>query len=178
MSELCICIAGHIYIRYIRWCSNCLLEPILIVMYSPFVQFFIVYLATYRHEVGRFLRPFREHASIDDWRNVLKSLGVEAILPEKGPECGSDKRLILTFGITVILSASITLMMVFVLQKTPSLPPLFRVALSILSQFIPATYFLAFISKWYLGPLPNPPKRMLLRYPRLGSRIRHLMEDD
>jgi hypothetical protein len=145
-------------------------------MYSPVLQFFIIYLAAYRHEVGRFLRPFHEHASINDWRKVLKALEVEAILPEKGPECASDKRLILTFGITVILSVSITLTMVFALQKIPSLPPLFRVALSILSQFIPATYFFAFISKWYLGPLPNQPRRMLLRYPRLGSRIRHLME--
>jgi hypothetical protein len=155
-----------------------MLEPVLIVMYSPVLQFFIIYLAAYRHEVGRFLRPFHEHASIDDWRKVLKALGVEVILPERGPECDSDKRLILSLGITVILSVSITLTMVFALQKIPSLPPLFRVALSILSQFIPASYFFAFICKWYLGPLPNPPKRMLLRYPRLGSRIRHLMEDD
>jgi hypothetical protein len=155
-----------------------MLEPILIVMYSPVLQFFIIYLATYRHEVGGFLRPFHEHASIDDWRKVLKALGVEAILPEKGPECHSDKRLILTFGITVILSVTITLTMDLALQKIPSLPPLFRVALPILFQFIPASYFFAFISRWYLGPLPNPPKRMLLRYPRLGSRIRHLMEDD
>jgi hypothetical protein len=147
-------------------------------MYSPVLQFFIIYLATYGHEVGRFLRPFHEHASINDWRKVLNALGVKAILPEKGPECDSNKMLILSFGITVILSVTITLTMVFVLQKTPLLPPLFRVALPILFQFIPATYCFAFISRWYLGPLPNPPKRMLLRYPRLGSRIRHLMEDD
>jgi hypothetical protein len=147
-------------------------------MYSPILQFFIIYLATYRHEVNKFLSPFHEHVSINDWRKVLKALGAEAILPEKGPEYDSDKRLILTFSITVILSVSITLTMVFVLQKALQLPPLFRVALSILSQFIPATYCFAFISRWYLGPLPNQPRRMLLRYPRLGSRIRHLMEDD
>jgi len=147
-------------------------------MYSPVLQFFMIYLAAYRQELSRFLRPFHEHASINDWRKVLKALGVEAILPEKGPEYGSDKRLILRLGITAILSVTITLTMVFALQKTPYLPPLFRVALSILSQFIPASYFFAFISRWYFGPLPNPPKRMLLRYPRLGSRIRHLMEDD
>jgi hypothetical protein len=147
-------------------------------MYSPVLQFFIIYLAAYRHEVGRFLRPFHEHASINDWRKVLNALGVEAILPEKGPECDSDKRLILSFGITVILSVSITLTMVFALQKIPQLPPSFMVALPILFQFIPASYFFAFICKWYFGPLPNPPKRMLLCYPRLGSRIRHLMEDD
>ena len=176
MSELCTCIAGRIYIRYIRCSSNCLLEQILIVMYSPFLQFFIIYLATYRHEVGRFLRPFHEHASIYDWRKVLKTLGVEALLPEKGPECDSDKRLIMSFGITVILSFIFTLATIFALKETPQLPPLFRGALPILFQFIPASYFFAFISKWYLGPLPNLPKRMLLRYPRLGSRIRHLME--
>jgi hypothetical protein len=147
-------------------------------MYSPILQFFMIHLAAYRHEVGRFLRPFHEHASIDGWRKVLKALGVEVILPEKGPEYDSGKRLILTFGIIVILSMIITLTMVFALQKTPQLPPLFRVALPILSQFIPATYFFAFISKWYFGPLPNQPRRMLLRYPCLGSRIRHLMEDD
>jgi hypothetical protein len=147
-------------------------------MYSPVLQFFIIYLATYRHEVGRFLRPFHEHAAINDWRKVMKALGVEAILPEKGPECDSDKRLILSFGITVILSVSITLTMVFALQKIPQLPPSFMVALPILFQFIPASYFFAFICKWYFGPLPNQPRRMLLRYPRLGSRIRHLMEDD
>jgi hypothetical protein len=147
-------------------------------MYSPVLQFFIIYLATYRHEVGRFLRPFHEHASIDDWRKVLKALGVEAILPEKGPEYGSDKRLILSFSITVILSVTITLATIFALKETPQLPPLFRGALPILFQFIPASYFFAFISRWYLGPLPNPPKRMFLRYPRLGSRIRHQMEDD
>jgi hypothetical protein len=178
MSELCTCIAGRIYIRYIRCSSNCLLEQILIVMYSPFLQFFIIYLAAYRQELSRFLRPFHEHASTNDWRKVLKALGVDTILPERGPEHGSDKRLILTFGITVILSVSLTLTMVFALQKALQLPPLFRVALPILFQFIPASYFFAFISKWYLGPLPNPPKRMFLRYPRLGSRIRHLMEDD
>jgi len=147
-------------------------------MYSPILQFFIIYLATYRHEVGRFLRPFHEHASIFDWRKVLKALGVEAILPDKGPEYGNDKRLILSLGITAILSVTITLTMVLALQKALQLPPLFRVALSILSQFIPASYLFAFICKWYLGPLPNQPRRMLLRYPRLGSRIRHLMEDD
>jgi hypothetical protein len=147
-------------------------------MYSPVLQFFIIYLATYRHEVGRFLRPFHEHASIDDWRKVLKALGVEVILPEKGPEYGSDKRLILSFSITVILSVTITLATIFALKETPQFPPLFRVALPIIFQFIPASYFFAFISRWYFGPLPNPPKRMLLRYPRLGSRIRHLMEDD
>jgi hypothetical protein len=147
-------------------------------MYSPILQFFIIYLAAYRQELSRFLRPFHEHASVNDWRKVLKVLGVEAILPEKGPEHGSDKRLILNFGITAILSVTITLTMVFALQKALQLPPLFRVALSILSQFIPASYFFAFICKWYLGPLPNPPKRMLLLDPHLGSRIRHLMEDD
>ena len=147
-------------------------------MYSPFLQFFIICLAAYRHEVGRFLRPFHDHASINDWRKVLKALGVEAILPEKGPECDSDKRFILSFGITAILSVTITLTMVFALQKIPQLPPSFMVALPILFQFIPASYFFAFICKWYLGPLPNPPKRMLLLYPHLGSRIRHLMEDD
>jgi len=154
-----------------------MLEPILIVMYSPILQFIIIYLATYRHEVGRFLRPLHQHASINDWRKVLKALGVEAILPEKGPECDSDKRLILTFGITVILSFAFTLATIFSLKETPQLPPLFRVALPILFQFIPASYFFAFISRRYLGPLLNPPKRMFLRYPRLGSRIRHLMED-
>jgi len=154
-----------------------MLEPILIVMYSPVLQFIIIYLATYRHEVGRFLRPLHQHASINDWRKVLKALGVEAILPEKGPECDSDKRLILTFGITVILSFAFTLATIFSLKETPQLPPLFRVALPILFQFIPASYFFAFISRRYLGPLLNPPKRMFLRYPRLGSRIRHLMED-
>jgi len=147
-------------------------------MYSPVLQFIIIYLATYRHEVGRFLRPFHEHVSVNDWRKVLKALGVEAILPEKGPEHGSDKRLILSLGITVILSVTITLTMVLALQKALQLPPLFRVALLILFQFIPASYFFAFISRWYLGPLPNQLRRMLLRYPRLGSRIRHLMEDD
>jgi hypothetical protein len=147
-------------------------------MYSPIPQFFIIYLAAYRQELSRFLMPFHEHASTNDWRKVLKALGVEAILPEKGPEYGCDKRLILSLGITAILSVSITLTMVFVLQKALQLPPLFRVALSILSQFIPAFYLFAFISRWYLGPLPNQPRRMLLRYPRLGSRIRHLMEDD
>jgi hypothetical protein len=147
-------------------------------MYSPVLQFFMIYLAAYKHEVGRFLRPFYEHASINNWRKVMKAFGVKAILPEKGPEYGSDKRFILSFGITVILSVSITLTMVFALQMIPSLPPLFRVALPILFQFIPASYFFAFISRWYLGPLPNQPRRMLLRYPRLGSRIRHLMEDD
>jgi hypothetical protein len=155
-----------------------MLEPVLIVMYSPVLQFFIIYLAAYRHEVGRFLRPFHEHAAINDWRKVMKALGVEAVLPEKGPEYDAAKKLILIFGITVILCMTIPLAMVLVLQKIPSLPPLFRVALPILFQFIPATYFFAFISRWYLGPLPNPPKRMLLCYPRLGSRIRHLMEDD
>jgi len=123
-------------------------------MYSPVLQFFIIYLAAYKHEVGRFLRPFHEHASIYDWRKVLKTLGVEAIPPEKGPECDSDKRLILSFGITAILSVTITLTMVFVLQKIPSLPPLFRVALSILSQFIPASYFFAFISGGTLDLFP------------------------
>jgi len=155
-----------------------MLEPILIVMYSPVLQFIIIYLATYRHEVGRFLRPLHQHASTNEWRKVLKALGVEAILPEKGPECDSDKRLILTFAITVILSFAFTLATIFSLKETPQLPPLFRVALPILFQFIPASYFFAFICKWYLGPLPNQPKRMLLSYPRLGSRIRHLMEDD
>jgi len=100
-----------------------MLEPILIVMYSPVLQFIIIYLATYRHEVGRFLRPLHQHASINDWRKVLKALGVEAILPEKGPECDSDKRLILTFGITVILSFAFTLATIFSLKETPQLPP-------------------------------------------------------
>ena len=147
-------------------------------MYSPVLQFFIIYLAAYRQELSRFLRPFHEHVSVNDWRKVLNALGVEAILPEKGPEHGSDKRLILSLGITVILSVTITLTMVLALQKALQLPPLFRVALLILFQFIPASYFFAFICKRYLGPLPNQPRRMLLRYPRLGSRIRHLMEDD
>jgi len=155
-----------------------MLEPVLIVMYSPVLQFFVIYLAAYRHEVGRFLRPLHQHASIDDWRKVLKALGVEELLPEKGPEYGCDKRLILSLGITAIISVTITLTMVFVLQKALQLPPLFRVALPILFQFIPASYLFAFISRWYFGPLPNQPRRMLLLYPRLGSRIRHLMEDD
>jgi len=63
-----------------------MLEPILILMYSPILQFFVIYLVAYRHEIGKFLRPFREHASINDWRKVMKALGVEVILPEKGPE--------------------------------------------------------------------------------------------
>jgi hypothetical protein len=147
-------------------------------MYSPVLQFFVIYLAAYRYDIGRFLRPFREQASVSEWKKVLKALGVEAILPEKGPDYDVAKRLVLTLGITVILSVTFTLMMTFALQKTLQLQPLFWVALPIFLQFVPASYFFSFISKWYIGPLPNPPKRMLLRYPRLGSRIRHLMEDD
>ena len=43
-------------------------------LYSPIPYLIVMYIAAYRHDLGRVTRPFRDRGSLEDWWTVCRYL--------------------------------------------------------------------------------------------------------
>jgi hypothetical protein len=135
-------------------------EAVFLYMSIPYWVVFLLLL--YRHDLSRLTRPVRENSSSRDWWVVLNYLG----LLDEGTPKPSRLKGIIPYVLYVLVSAGVSLSW-------------------ILRAFPPVSYYLIIVqgisgivltvaTMQYLGNPPRRPFVDVLRYPRLGSRLRHL----
>jgi len=131
-------------------------------LYLPIPYWVAFLLLLYRHDLSRLSHPFRDDGSLRNWWSVLSHLGIL----DAGVRRPGRAREILRCVIYLSLSAGVSLSWT-------------------LSIFLQHWYFLIVVqgtsgiiltaaTMQYLGTPPRRPYADVLRYPRLGSRIRHL----
>ncbi|MGD0396004.1 MAG: hypothetical protein ABSB26_03735 [Nitrososphaerales archaeon] len=152
--------------------------PEILVMYTPLVQFFMLYALLYRHEPSRLAHPLKEKTGMKAWAEALVQVG----LVKQGVEGPSDTRtrkFVLELILPTALLAALCpeLFLPVTLSLVPALTGLKGLVLFLL-QFIPASYFLALLRRNYLGPLPIHRNRTTLPLPRMSSMIRCLGEKE
>jgi hypothetical protein len=133
-----------------------------LVLYMPIPYWTVFLLLLYRHDLSRLFHPVKDDGSLRNWWSVLSHLG---ILNSGVPRPGRTREILRTV-------------------VYPSLA--WGVSLSwTLGVFPQHWYFLIVVqgtsgiiltsaTMQYLGTPPRRPYTDVLRYPRLGSRIRHL----
>ena len=131
-------------------------------LYMPIPYWVVFLLLLYRHDLSRLTRPVRENSSPRDWWVVLNYLG----LLDEGKPKPSRLREILPYVLYLSISAGVSLSWVL-----RAFPPVWYYL--IILQGISGIVLTA-ATMQYLGNPPRRPFVDVLRYPRLGSRIRHL----
>jgi hypothetical protein len=131
-------------------------------LYLPIPYWAAFLLLLYRHDLSRLFHPVRDDGSLRNWWSVLSHLDIlDAGM--RGP--GRTKE-ILPYVVYLSLSAAVSL------SWTLGLFPqhwYYLIVVQGASGIIPTA-----ATMQYLGTLPRRPYDDVLRYPRLGSRIRHL----
>jgi len=131
-------------------------------LYLPLPYWATFLLLLYRHDLSRLFHPVRDDDSLRNWWSVLSYLGVL----DAGVRRPGRAKEILRYAVYLSISAGVSLSW----------------ALSIFPQH---WYFLIVVqgtsgiiltaaTMRYLGTPPRRPYADILRYPRLGSRVRHL----
>jgi hypothetical protein len=131
-------------------------------LYCPAIYWVAFVLLLYRHDLSRLTHPLRDDGSLRNWWVVLNYLG----LLDAGTPKPSIKRELLPYVVYLSISAGVSLSW-------------------ILRAFPPVWYYLIIVqgisgivltapTMQYLGTPPRRPYVDVLRYPRLGSRLRHL----
>ncbi len=133
-------------------------------LYSPVPYWAAFVLLLYRHDLSRLRRQFRDGGTPRNWWLVLNNLGL--LSSEQASQMPSRRREFLPY--LVFLSVSLGLSLSWALR----LFPLLWYYLVILQGI--AGIILTAATMRYLGPPPRRPYVDVLRYPRLGSRLRHL----
>jgi len=132
------------------------------VLYLPIPYWAAFLLLLYRHDLSRLFHPVRDDGSLRNWWAVLSHLGIlDAGVPRP-----DRTREILPHVVYLLLSAGVSLS--WALGVFPQ-HWYFLVVAQGASGII-----LAAATMQYLGAPPRRPYADVLRYPRLGSRIRHL----
>jgi len=119
-------------------------------------------LVLYRHDLSRLTRPVRDDGSLRSWWAVLTYLGLIAA----GTRRPSRRKEILPYVIYLSISAGLSLSWTF------RIFPLIWYYLIIVQGI--SGIVLTVATMQYLGTPSRRPYVDVLRYPRLGSRIRHL----
>lgn len=145
-----------------------------LLLYTPLVQFLILYGLLYRHEPSRLAHPLKEKAGIGAWVEAFELLG----LAKQGGNVRTGPRvrkyvleMVLPTALLATLSPELFMPLILALIRVPAGafgPLLF------LLQFIPASYFTIFLHKNYLGPRPIHRHRTTLPFPRMSSIVRCL----
>jgi hypothetical protein len=133
-----------------------------IFLYLPIPYWAAFVLLMYRHDLSRLAHPVRDDGSLRTWWAVLSYLG----LLDGGTHRPSRRKQILPYVISLSIAAGVSL------SWTLRILPLIWFYL-IIVQGISAIVLTA-VTMQYLGSPPRRPYVDVLRYPRLGSRIRHL----
>lgn len=131
-------------------------------VYTPFPWLGILYIAAYRHEPSRVVRPFRDSSNLAAWWSVCTYLG---LIPEDAPR-PTTRRWVVPYFIAVTAAAAVSLL--WMVRFVP-LVWYYIMILQVASALI-----LFFVLVRRIGPPPRRPYRDSLPYPRLGTRIRHL----
>jgi hypothetical protein len=134
-----------------------------IFLYTPFPYWGVFVLVLYRHDLSRLFHPFRDHGSPIKWWSVLNHMGLLGTGKAARPR---SIRGVLPYLALFAVSAVVSLSWTFRL-----FPPSYYYL--IIVQGISAI-ILAASTIQYLGQPPRRPYVDVLRYPRPGSRIRHL----
>jgi len=131
-------------------------------VYTPLPWLALFYFTAYRHNLSRIVKPFRDNYDSTAWRSVCKHLDlVRSDAPKPSRRLWKSKDLILLLVAMMISLLGLTI----VVSRDWYSPALLQVA----SAFV---LFLVLINR--IGRLPSKPYSDTLRYPRLGTRIRHL----
>ena len=134
-----------------------------IFLYTPFPYWGVFVLVLYRHDLSRLFHPFRDDGRPIKWWSVLNHMGLLGTGKAARPR---SIRGVLPCLALFAVSAVVSLSWTFGL-----FPPFY--CYLIIVQGISAI-ILAASTIQYLGQPPRRPYVDVLRYPRLGSRIRHL----
>jgi hypothetical protein len=133
-----------------------------IFLYLPVPYWVGFTLVLYRHDLSRLTHPVRDDGSARSWWAVLTYLG----LLDAGTHRQGRRKEILPYIIYLSLSAGLSLSWTF------RIFPLIWYYLIIVQGI--SGIVLTAATMQYLGTPPRRPYVDVLRYPRLGSRIRHL----
>jgi hypothetical protein len=131
-------------------------------LYLPIPYWAAFLLLLYRHDLSRVVHPFRDDGSLRNWWAVLSYLG----LLDPGTRRPSRMKEFFPYLLYLSISAGVSLSWTF------RVFPLFWYYLIIVQGISGIVLMAATIQ--YLGTPPRRPYVDVLRYPRLGSRIRHL----
>jgi hypothetical protein len=163
--------------RYNGSSSLISMSPAEVLLYTPLVQFLMLYGVLYRHELSRLVHPLKEKTGVKAWGEAFEKLGLVDHDEVEYPHDPRARKFVLEMVLpTALLS---TLCPELFLQVILVLVPASEGAwgpLLFLLQFIPAAYFLAFLHRNYLGPLPIHRHRTTLPLPRMSSMVRCLRE--
>ncbi len=132
-------------------------------LYLPIPYWAAFLLLLYRHDLSRLFHPFRDDGSPINWWSVLNHIGLLDTAKAARPR---SIRGVLSYPVLFGVPAVVSLSWTFRL-----FPPLYYYLIVV--QGISAI-ILAASTMRYLGQPPRRPYVDVLRYPRLGSRIRHL----
>jgi hypothetical protein len=132
-------------------------------LYLPVPYWAGFMLVLYRHDLSRLIHSIRDDGSPRNWWSVSNHLGL--LDPEKAKR-NPGRRDYVPYLVYLIVSTAVSLSWVIRL-----FPPLWYYLITVqgVSAIVLTTAALQ-----YLGPPPRRPYVDVLRYPRLGSRIRHL----
>ena len=132
-------------------------------LYSPVPYWVAFVLLLYRHDLSRLTHPVRDDGSPRNWWSVLNNLGLLSCRSTHGAEQEEGVP-----SLCRLLSVSAGLSLSWTLRIFPLLWYYLVIVQGIAGIVLTAA------TMQYLGPPPRRPYVDVLRYPRLGSRIRHL----
>jgi hypothetical protein len=135
-------------------------EAVFLYLPVPFWAAFVVLL--YRHDLSRLTHPVRDDGSLRNWWSVLTYLGIL----DAGMHRPSRRKETLPYVVYLSISAGVSLSWIF------RIFPLVWYYLIIVQGI--SGIVLTAATMQYLGTPPRRPYVDVLRYPRLGSRVRHL----
>jgi hypothetical protein len=133
-----------------------------VLLYEPFPYWTVAVLVMYRHNLSRLFHPIRDNGGLRNWWYVLGHIGL--IDPKTVPRPGVKEEVLLYVACSVG-AAGVSL------SWLVRLFPLFWYDLALVQ--VVSGLILAAATVRYLGQPPRRPFVDVLRYPRLGSRIRH-----
>jgi hypothetical protein len=132
-------------------------------LYEPFPYFALAVLAVYRHDLSRLFHPIRDKGDLRNWWYVLGRVG---LIDQEAIRRPSVKKEVLPYVASLIGAAAVSLSWLLRL-----FPPFWYAM--VLVQAVSGS-ILAAAAVRYLGPPPRRPFVDVLKYPRLGSRVKHL----
>lgn len=131
-------------------------------VYTPFPWLAAMYVLAYRHDLARLAEPFRDQGDLRAWWPVCRHLGlIEGGTPRPARRVWRSKPLLALLALTFIDLIAPTILAPFGWY--------YLAACQIASAL---GLFIILVSR--IGPIPSRPYADTLRYPRLGTRARHL----
>ena len=133
---------------------------------TPLPYLGVMYFLSYRHDLGRVVRPFHDVSSDSEWHAVCKHLDLVGtdLKSLKRPPLGSTRNLLLVVASLVIYAVSVF----------ASLSLLTWYYLCAIQAAVAVPLFILLVTN-RTGPFPFKPYRDVLPYPRLGTRVRDII---